>query len=40
MSTRRQYDNTFSIHQLTYAILKMEESDDDEALLEFNSNNL
>jgi hypothetical protein len=38
--TCRQYDNAFSIHQLTYAISKMEESDDNEALLEFNPNNL
>ncbi len=35
-----QYDNAFSIHQLTYAILKMEESDDNKALLKFNPNNL
>ncbi len=31
--TCRQYNNAFSIHQLTYAVLKMEESDDNEALL-------
>ncbi len=35
-----QYDNALSIHQLTYAISKMEESDNNNALLEFNPNNL
>ncbi len=31
--TPRQYENAFSIHQLTYAISKMEESDNSKALL-------
>jgi hypothetical protein len=35
-----QYYNAFSIHQLTYAVLKIEKSDDNKALLEFNLNNL
>ncbi len=34
-----QYNNAFSIHQLTRAVMKMEESNNNEALVEFNTSN-
>ncbi len=39
-NTHCPYDNAFSIHQLTFAISKVEKSDDNKTVLEFNPNNL